>query len=193
MAAVLSVTDVASTFVATMSKSVPGLHGCFRVSCPLRERPPPRPSLTWQPPLSTFMVAAMATTSASHHSHGHGCNDGHETLGCHATLLQAFVKSQRSRRHMVAPTKAMAMAFPDVSWHRRRWWPLLTPSPLRSCPKSPLSLLVVSPRQHTPAAIGMGQRSPRPSCDLSRGGRRRSPLLAARPQRRSPMAIRAGR
>ena len=72
----------------------------------------------------------LAATSASHNSNSHGRHGSRATLGRHATLLRA---AQPPHHRMVEPTKTMT--FPDVSWPRRWWWPLLTPSPLRSCPK----------------------------------------------------------
>ena len=59
MTAVSSGTDVASTSGAAVDGSMPGRHGCRLVGCPIGERPPLRPPLTWRRPRGVLISAAV--------------------------------------------------------------------------------------------------------------------------------------
>ena len=59
MTAVSSGTDVASTSGAAVDGSMPGRHGCRLVGCPIGERTPLRPPLTWRRPRGVLISAAV--------------------------------------------------------------------------------------------------------------------------------------
>lgn len=142
------------------------------VGCPLRKCPPLRPPLTWQPPLSTFTVAAMAATSASHHSHGHGRHSGRATLGRHATLPRAFVcqVSAATLPHGCRPRGAPISATSPSAAGR-------APAPFPGRSSAMTSSRVHPRRAGRVWAVGL----PLP------------PLRTARPWQISPAAVRAGR